>query len=73
MNTSTAELIGTLEDFGYDIHELSDGLTGRGRRVGAIDLAAMGPGDWTNLVAEPSCPVGPPSFLRQGDELTRRA
>jgi hypothetical protein len=73
MHTSTAELLGTLEELGYDIHELSDGLTGRGRRVAAPDLAGMGPGDWTNLVAVPSCPVVTPALPRHGDELTRRA
>ena len=57
LQTSPAELLATLEEFGYVIHRLpADGPPQRAPRVTAADLAGMGPGDWTNLVAVP--PVG---------------
>jgi FkbM family methyltransferase len=53
MNTNVAELLGTLEGLGYTIHRLPEGRALHGARIGAAELAHLGRGEFTNLVAVP--------------------
>jgi FkbM family methyltransferase len=53
LNTSNAELIETLQEMGYGIYRLSEEGHPAGAPINAADLAGMGPGEWTNLLAVP--------------------
>jgi FkbM family methyltransferase len=70
MNSSNVELLATVEGLGYTIHSLPcDGRIDRAPRIAAADLASMGPGDWTNLVAIPSASLKAPAVLGCADQV----
>jgi FkbM family methyltransferase len=55
LNSSNDELLGTLWEMGYEVKRLpEDGRLTSARGVAGNDLAGMGVGDWTNLVAVPA-------------------